>query len=112
MTLTTNFLTYSLHTDIANYTDGGTLVDPENNLKSKIGYYYSDKKKFFFKDNVILVNPHYTMTSDTLMYNTSTATSYFYGPTYIVSKKILSFARMVIIIPRPMFRNSARKYMS
>ena len=87
MTLTTDKLKYNMKDEIAEYFTCGTLVDPENTLKSKIGYYYAGNKKFFFKDNVILTNPNYTVTSDTLMYNTSFETSHFYGPTYIVNKK-------------------------
>ncbi|MGD0711162.1 MAG: OstA-like protein [Bacteroidales bacterium] len=87
MTLTTDLLTYNTRTDIGNYTTGGKIVDPDNVLTSNIGYYYAGKKQFFFKKNVVLVNPKYTMRSDTLMYNTETEVSYFYGPTTIVSKE-------------------------
>ena len=60
----------------------------ENNiLLSKHGYYFTDKKEFFFKHKVILINPGYTMHSDTLMYNTVTKTAYFYGPSDIKSKE-------------------------
>jgi len=86
-TLTTDLLNYNTRTDIGNYTTGGKIVDPENVLTSKIGYYYANKKEFFFKKNVVLINPKYTMHSDTLMYNTATEISYFYGPTTIVSKE-------------------------
>ncbi len=34
------------------------------------GYYYTKEKLFFFKDSVVVVNPDYTMYSDTLKYNT------------------------------------------
>ena len=34
----------------------------------------------------MLINPDYNMYSDTLMYNTVTKTSYFYGPSHIISK--------------------------
>jgi len=87
MTLTTDLLNYNTRTDIGNYNTGGKIVDTANVLTSRIGYYYANKKEFFFKKDVVLVNKKYTMHSDTLMYNTVTDVSYFYGPTTIVSKE-------------------------
>jgi lipopolysaccharide export system protein LptA len=52
-------------------------------LVSKHGYYYTDRKEFFFKEKVILMNPDYVMRSDTLMYHTVTEVSYFFGPSNI-----------------------------
>lgn len=85
--LTTDHLTYNIPKKIATYYDGGKIIDLENTLTSRKGYYFSDKKNFFFKDSVVLVNPKYTMNSDTLMYNTATEVSWFYGPTTIISKE-------------------------
>ncbi|MFH0865480.1 MAG: OstA-like protein [Bacteroidota bacterium] len=85
MHLETEHLNYNTKTHVGNYFTGGKITDPQNNLTSIIGYYYSDTKQFFFKDSVVLVNPQYTMKSDTLMYNTETEVSFFYGPTTIVS---------------------------
>lgn len=87
MTLHTEYLTYNTRSNIGNYSTGGKITTPENTLTSIIGYYYANDKQFFFKNNVVLVNPRYTMKSDTLMYNTGTEVSYFYGPTTIVSKE-------------------------
>ena len=33
-------------------------MDPENVLTSQIGYYYANEKKFYFRKNVVLVNPN------------------------------------------------------
>jgi lipopolysaccharide export system protein LptA len=85
MHLTTEHLNYNTKSHIGNYTTGGKIVDPQNTLTSIIGYYYADTKDFFFKDSVVLINPQYTMKSDTLLYNTETEVSNFYGPTNIVS---------------------------
>ncbi len=85
MILTTDYLDYDLAENIGKYTGGGKIVDTTNQLTSQIGYYYADEKNFFFKDSVNLVNPRYTMDSDTLMYNTLTEISYFFGPSYIRS---------------------------
>jgi len=87
MTLRTEHLNYNTKTNIGNYTTGGKITDAENKLTSIIGYYYADTKQFFFKDSVVLINPRYTMHSDTLMYNTNSEISYFYGPTTIISKE-------------------------
>ena len=84
-TLTTNHLTFNRNTETATYYNGGKIVDSKNTLTSKIGYYFTQKKEYFFKDSVSLVNPEYDMLSDTLRYNTISATAYFYGPTVIHS---------------------------
>jgi lipopolysaccharide export system protein LptA len=84
--LTTDTLNYNRNTQIARYDYWGKIVNDKNILVSRHGYYYTEKKEFFFKDKVIMLNPEYSMYSDTLMYNTVTETSYFYGPSHIISK--------------------------
>lgn len=84
--LTTDTLVYNRNTRIAQYDYWGKIVNDQNVLVSEHGYYYTDLKEFFFKNRVLLINPEYLMHSDTLMYNTVTETSYFYGPSNIVSK--------------------------
>ncbi len=85
MTLYTDSLDYDMIEDIAYYSNGGRTENGEDTLISDFGYYYSDKDELFFKDNVIILNPKYTITSDTLMHNLKTKVSNFYGPTEIVS---------------------------
>ncbi len=85
MELTTDAMNYDLSTEVADYNTGGKVIDNENVLTSQRGYYYSKDKMVFFKDNVVLVNPKYIMNSDTLKYNTTTATAFFYGPSTIQS---------------------------
>lgn len=85
MTLTTDQLDYDLNNQYGYYSTGGTIISKENNLSSNIGYFYSRKNEFFFKNKVVLTNPEYVMTSDTLLYNTFSKTSYFFGPTKIKS---------------------------
>ena len=84
--LTTDTLVYDRNTRIAQYDYWGKIVNDKNSLVSHHGYYYTDKKEFFFKDKVIMMNPDYNMYSDTLMYNTVTEVAYFYGPSHIISK--------------------------
>ncbi len=86
-TLTSDFLYYDLQRDIAYYNTGGYINSDENKLRSRIGRYHSKEKLFFFRDSVVLINPKYTITCDTLKYNTVTEISYFFGPTTIVSKE-------------------------
>lgn len=86
MTLTTNIMTYDVKNGIANYYDGGTIVNKENTLVSKNGHYYSGTKEVAFKYDVELKNPDYTMKGDTLRYNTVNKTAYFLGPSIIISK--------------------------
>ena len=85
-TLTTDTLVYNRNTQIAQYDCWGKIVNDKNILVSHHGYYYTDKKEFFFKEKVLMINPDYNMNSDTLMYNTVTETAFFFGPTHIISK--------------------------
>lgn len=85
MVLTTNTMLYNMNTGIADYVDGGKIVDAENILTSTIGNYFSKEKKFTFHKNVVLLHPGYKMETDTLVYFSLTKTSYFYGPCYIRS---------------------------
>ncbi len=84
--LTTDTLIYDRKTQIARYDYWGKIVNDRNILVSEHGYYYTDKKEFFFKNKVLLLHPDYTMHSDTLMYNTVTEVAYFLGPSNITSK--------------------------
>ncbi len=85
MVLTTGVLNYDLNQETAEFPGPGTIVDGENTLTSKRGYYFSRDKMLFFKDSVVLVHPEYVMQCDTLRYHTLTKTAFFYGPTTIRS---------------------------
>jgi len=85
MTLTTQYLDFDLENNVSSYYKGGKIIDTTNTLTSRNGYYFSDTREFFFKDEVVLINPEYTILSDTLKYNTGTEMTYFFGPTNIVS---------------------------
>lgn len=86
MTLTTHLLTFDVGSSVANYYNGGTIVNKENTLVSKNGHYYSASKEATFHYDVVLTNPDYKMNSDTLKYKIPTRTSYFLGPSIILSK--------------------------
>lgn len=87
--LTTNALKYDLKNKIATYTTGGKIIsNRENNeLTSVFGQYRSASRMFYFRNKVILKNPDYVMTGDTLNYQTNTDIAYFIGPTTIKSEE-------------------------
>jgi lipopolysaccharide export system protein LptA len=85
-TLHTDFLDYDRQKNEARYFNGGKLVDTTNVLTSKKGYYDVRTNVAAFKSDVIGVNPDYTMTSDTLQYNSKTKVIYFKDNTTIKDK--------------------------
>jgi len=82
--LTTDDLDYDLNNKIGTYKNGGRLVNGESVLTSKEGVYYDDLKDIFFRKNVVLVDPKYTLYADSLLYNTITEVATFIGPTRII----------------------------
>jgi lipopolysaccharide export system protein LptA len=85
MTITTDVLNYNTRSHVATYFTGGTLKNDSSTLTSKHGYYYGYTKDAFFKYDVKLVQPSFTLTADTLRFNSATKISYFLGPTHIVN---------------------------
>ncbi len=85
VTLTTRFLDYNRKDDVAYYFNGGKIVDLSNELTSSEGFYFAQSGEVNFKDSVVLVNPDYTMNSDTLKYFTPTEVVEIVGPTFIYS---------------------------
>lgn len=84
-TLYSSRVEYDLGSKIGYYTHHADIESGENKLSSRRGYYYAHEKMYFFRDSVVLINPEYTMYSDTLRYHIPTSTAYFLGPTEIVS---------------------------
>jgi len=85
--LRTENLDFNLAESYGYYFDGGDLDNGANKMKSKIGYYYTKLKLFYFKNKVEIYNPDYTIFSDTVKYNTVSQTAWFFGPTTILSKE-------------------------
>ena len=84
----------TLHTDSLNYDrlyqlgyffEGGTLHDKDNVLTSEWGEYSPATKQAIFNYNVELVNPKFTLKSDTLHYETNTQIAHIVGPSNIDS---------------------------
>jgi lipopolysaccharide export system protein LptA len=82
--LTTQALDFDLRNNIGYYQNHADIVSNENRLVSREGFYYSNRQMYYFRDSVVLVNPDYTIYSDTLQYNTDSRVAYFFGPTEIV----------------------------
>lgn len=85
-TLYTDFLDYYRMKNEARYFNGGRLVDSVNTLTSQKGYYNLVTNLASFKTKVVGINPDYTLTSDTLQYNSQTKVIYFRDSTHIVDK--------------------------
>jgi lipopolysaccharide export system protein LptA len=83
-TLYTNELKYDLNTKIGEYYNGGRLVNQQSVLTSKEGTYYEELKDVYFKKDVDLKDPQYTLKTDSLIYNTNTQIATFIAPTTIV----------------------------
>jgi lipopolysaccharide export system protein LptA len=85
--LTTNELDYNTFTKIGIYTNGGKVVNGKTVLTSTEGHYYGETRDIYFKKKVVLTDPEYKITTDTLLYNTYTQIARFIVPTKIVSDK-------------------------
>lgn len=69
------------------------MLSDKTVLTSQEGYYYGETKDVYFKKQVLLVNPDYTVTTDTLLFNTYTNVATFIVPSLIKSsdsRKILT----------------------
>lgn len=83
--LTTDELLFDRAKNITSYHTGGLIVSKtdSNKLRSQIGYYYTDDKLFYFKDDVQLSNEEYVMNTDSMQYHTLRKIVHFFGPTTI-----------------------------
>ena len=85
--LTTDSLNYDRAASIAYYFHGGTVQDSLNTLVSVRGHYHTNTKQAIFSKEVVLTNPNFVLTSDTLLYNTDTKIADIVSPTLIVYDK-------------------------
>ena len=86
MTLISDYLVFIQEENLAYYTNGGKIINKENVLTSKKGYYNTASKMLSFKDSVELHNPDYDMYADTLRFNVHSEIAFFTGPTTIISE--------------------------
>lgn len=92
VTLTTDTLNYDMNRGIGYYDDYGTVQDSTNTLYSKIGEYYTQIEKAFFKTEVDVTTDSYKMLSDTLVYEPKTGVTSIVGPTTIYDEKDTLYA--------------------
>jgi lipopolysaccharide export system protein LptA len=86
ITLLTDSLNYNRAAGYASYLGGGELTQGDSRLTSGRGRYILDKEDFYFMDTVVIVNPDYTIHTDSMRYNTREEISYFGGPTEIIGE--------------------------
>ena len=82
-TLSTPDLEYDMQTNIGTYKNGGKVVNKKTVLDSKEGYYYADLKDVYFKKDVRLRDPAYSIDTDSLLYNTENRITRFIAETTI-----------------------------
>ena len=82
-TLLTDSLNYDRLYNLGYYFNGGTLMDEQNVLTSDWGEYSPATKQSVFNFDVRLESPDFTLTSDTLQYNTQTKIVNIVGPSDI-----------------------------
>jgi lipopolysaccharide export system protein LptA len=85
-TLTTDYFTYNTATRIGTYTDGGKLVNKDNTVVSRNGYYFAFSRDAYFRYDVVCNTPDAVIKTDTMRYNSGSRITYFYGPTIITGK--------------------------
>ena len=85
--LKTQHLYYDLNTNIAYYTVGAEILNKGNDMVSKLGHYHRNTGMSYFKKDVVLHTPDYTIVTDTLDYNVETKIADFVGPTFIQNEK-------------------------
>jgi lipopolysaccharide export system protein LptA len=81
--LTTPDLEYDMNTDIGTYKHGGKVVNKKSVLTSREGFYYAGLRDVYFKQNVELKDPAYSIKTDSLLYNTETQVARFISYTII-----------------------------
>ncbi len=86
-TLYTDYLDFDRQHNEARYFNGGRLVDSINVLTSRRGYYDVNSNMASFKRQVVVTHPDYTMTADSLQYNSATKIIYFRTATTVTDKE-------------------------
>lgn len=92
ITLTTDSMDFDMNRNVGYYTVYGTVRDSASTLTSKIGEYYVDEDKAYFKTEVVGYSDDYTISSDTLIYNTQTKVVSIVGPTNIQNEENYLYA--------------------
>lgn len=85
--LYTEYLDYNREINLATYFEGGKVVDSVNVLTSEIGTYEINFERINFQQDVVLVNPDYTLKTEELIYLTIPKTAQTPGLTNLISKE-------------------------
>lgn len=90
-TLTTEELDYQVNQKIGIYRKGGRLINKKTLLTSQEATYYGDTRDVIFTQKVNLIDPEYSIDTDTLQYNTQLETVRISSPTRMVdsSRRII-----------------------
>jgi len=84
--LTTDTLYFDRVKQQSYYKSGGKVVrDSSGTIKSRIGRYYMDSKKYQFVKNVVLTHPDYKIKTRHLDFYSENGHAYLYGPSTIVT---------------------------
>lgn len=92
MTMKTPSLRFEGRDNTAHYSQGGEMISGQTTLTSRSGYYEGKKELFHCFDNVVIVNPDYTIWTDTLHYSQTSVTQ-FQGDTHIETTDYYMFGR-------------------
>jgi lipopolysaccharide export system protein LptA len=84
--LTTDALDYDMNRHMGTYDHGGKIVNKESVLTSDRGVYFEDSKDVHFSGNVIMRDPQYDLSADSLLYNTANQQSTFITKTDVLFK--------------------------
>lgn len=83
--LTAPTMTFEVDNEIGHFYNNGKLVSDSTVLTSVSGTNYQKNGYAVFKENVVLVNPDYTMYADSMKYFTESKMVYFIAKTIIIS---------------------------
>ena len=85
--LTTDKLYFDRTRQLAYYNTKGKVVrDTSGTITSQIGRYYMNSRKYQFVQDVVLVNPDYTLNTERLDFFTENGHAYLFGPSTIVGE--------------------------
>ena len=86
--LVTDKLYFDRTRQLAYYDTKGKVVrDSSGTITSQIGRYYMNAKKYQFTQDVVLVNPDYTLNTERLDFFPDNGHAYLFGPSTIVGEK-------------------------
>jgi lipopolysaccharide export system protein LptA len=110
--LRTQHLDFNTATNVAFFTQGGTIDDKQSVLESSEGYYYSDSKLAVFTRKVEMKNEGYRIKSDSLHFLSSQELATFFQQTYVWNDSVfLSFLRGYYSKPDDHFFMADHAYM-